>query len=135
MAGEPCILFIDGEFWGFYMIRERVDAEHLSNHFGLDEEDVVVLKNGTLDDGTDQDLSEFDKFTVWAKDADMTNSENYEKFCETVDVESFIDYMAVETYINNNDWASTGMNNWQAWRSNVFNVNVEMFNVNVFAIS
>ncbi len=128
MASEPCILFIDGEFWGFYMLRERVDAEHLSNHFGLYEEDVVVLKNGTLDDGTDQDLSEFDKFTVWAKDADMTNSENYEKFCETVDVESFIDYMAVETYINNNDWASTGMNNWQAWKSRTVHSDIPQAN-------
>ncbi len=117
MASEPCILFLNGEFWGFYLLRERVDAEHLEAHYGVKQDDVAVIKNGRLDDGTDEDLTEFEQFTRWALNADMTDAQNYEKFCNTVDVDSFIDYMAVETYINNNDWASLGMNNWQVWRS------------------
>ena len=117
MASEPCLLFIDGEFWGFYLLRERVDAEHLEAHYGLHQDEVAVIKNNALDDGTEEDLTAFKEFTTWAMNADMTDAQNYEKFCETVDVASFIDYMAVETYINNNDWASTGMNNWQVWRS------------------
>ena len=117
MGSEPCILFIDGEFWGFYMLRERVDADYLEAHFGLDKDDVAVLKNGKLDDGLDSDLEEFKQFCVWAISANMANPLNYEKFCETVDVQSFMDYMTIETYINNNDWQSSGVNNWQTWRS------------------
>lgn len=117
MGSEPCILFIDGEFWGFYMLRERVDADYLEEHYGLDKDDIAVLKNGKLDDGLDSDLEEFKQFCVWAISANMANPLNYEKFCETVDVQSFIDYMAIETYINNSDWQSTGVNNWQTWRS------------------
>lgn len=117
MASEPCILFIDGEFWGFYFLRERVDAEHLEAHYGLKQDEVAVIKNNLLDDGTPQDLNEFEEFTIWAMNADMKDAQNYKKFCDTVDVASFIDYMAVETFINNNDWASSGMNNWQVWRS------------------
>ncbi len=117
MGSEPCILFIDGEFWGFYMFRERVDADYLESHYGLDKDDVAVIKNGTLDDGLESDLEEFKEFSAWAATADMTNPLNYEKFCETIDVQSFMDYMAVETYINNSDWASTSINNWQVWRS------------------
>lgn len=117
MGSEPCVLFIDGEFWGFYMLRERVDADYLEAHFGLDKDDVAVLKNGKLDDGLDSDLEEFKQFCIWAISANMANQLNYDKFCETVDVQSFIDYMAIETYINNSDWQSTGVNNWQTWRS------------------
>ena len=117
MGSEPCILFIDGEFWGFYMLRERVDADYLVAHYGLDKEDVTVIKNGQLDDGLETELEEFKQFCVWAVSANMANPLNYEKFCNTVDIQSFMDYMTVETYINNSDWASTGVNNWQAWRS------------------
>lgn len=124
MGSEPCLLFIDGEFWGFYMLRERVDADYLEAHFGLDKDDVVVLKNGKLDDGLDSDLEEFKQFCLWAISANMANPLNYEKFCETVDVQSFIDYMAIETYINNSDWQSTGVNNWQAWRSKTVHSNI-----------
>ena len=117
MGSEPCVLFIDGEFWGFYMLRERVDADYLEAHFGLDPDEVAVIKNGSLDDGTEEDLADFKEFCIWAVSANMANQMNYEKFCDTVDIDSFMDYMAVETYINNSDWASTGMNNWQVWKS------------------
>ncbi len=124
MGSEPCLLFIDGEFWGFYMLRERVDADYLEAHFGLDKDDVTVIKNGKLDDGLDSDLEEFKQFCVWAISANMANPLNYERFCETVDVKSFIDYMTIETYINNSDWASSGVNNWQAWRSKTVHSNI-----------
>ncbi len=124
MGSEPCLLFIDGEFWGFYMLRERVDADHLEAHFGLDKDDVAVIKNGSLDDGLDSDLEEFKQFCVWAISTNMANPINYEKFCDTVDVQSFMDYMAIETYINNNDWQSSGVNNWQVWRSKTVHSNI-----------
>ncbi len=128
MGSEPCLLFIDGEFWGFYMLRERVDAEHLSNHFGLDEDDVAVIKNGSLDDGVESDLEDFKQFCTWAISANMSNPLNYEKFCETVDVQSFIDYMAIETYVNNSDFASGYMNNWQVWKSKTVHSDIPQAN-------
>ena len=117
LASEPCLLFIDGEFWGFYMLREKGDADYIAANFNLDKDDVAVLKNGTLEDGLDSDLEEFKNFTSWAISANMANPLNYEKFCETVDIQSFMDYMTIETYVNNSDWASGYMNNWQVWRS------------------
>lgn len=106
LASEPCLLFIDGEFWGFYMLREKGDADYIAANFNLDKDDVAVLKNGTLEDGLDSDLEEFKNFTSWAISANMANPLNYEKFCETVDIQSFMDYMTIETYVNNSDWAS-----------------------------
>lgn len=125
MASEPCILFIDGEFWGFYMLREKVDADYIEGHYGIDSKEVAVIKNSGLEDGEDSDLEDYREFCNWASTADMTAPENYKKFCDTMDVENFIDYMAVETYINNNDWASGGVsNNWEVWRSKTINPDI-----------
>ena len=125
MAAEPCILFIDGEFWGFYMIREKVDADYIEGHYGIDSKEVAVIKNSELEDGEDSDLESYRDFCNWASSADMTVSDNYKQFCDTMDVQSFIDYMAVETYINNHDWAKGGVsNNWEVWKSKTINPDI-----------
>lgn len=124
MAAEPCILFIDGEFWGFYMLREKTDADYIEAHYGIDSKEVAVIKNSELEDGEDSDLEDYREFCNWASTADMTDPENYKKFCDAMDVQNFIDYMAVETYINNNDWANGASNNWEVWRSNTIHPDI-----------
>lgn len=117
MASEPCIVFIDGEFWGFYLMREKVDGDYIEARYGISKDDAAVIKNGSIEEGTDADTAEFDDFCKWAVSADMTDEANYKKACDTVDMESFMDYVALETYICNSDWAPTYLNNWIAWKS------------------
>lgn len=118
MASEPCILFLNGEFWGFYLLREKPEDYYIQSHYGIDDKEVAVIKNGELESGAEEDLEDYRQFTIWAATADMTKEENYREFCEKMDVQSFMDYMTVETYINNHDWACGYSNNWIVWRSN-----------------
>lgn len=116
-AGEPCMVFIDGEFWGFYFIREKQDADYVESHYGIDKDNVTFIKNGELDEGSaDLDL-EYQELLSWAADADMTSEANYQKVCDSIDIQSFIDMVVIETYINNTDWATDYMNNWISWRA------------------
>lgn len=119
MDSEPCILFVNGEFWGFYLLREKPEDYYIKSHYGVDDETVEVIKNGEVESGSDSAWTDYYNFTVWAATADMTKQENYESFCEQMDVQSFMDYMTVETYINNHDWMSGYTNNWMVWRTNV----------------
>lgn len=116
--GEPCIVFIDGEFWGFYHIREKQDADYVEAHYGVDKDNVTFLKNGEIDEGDTAIADEYQEFLNWASTADMTVEANYQRACDTVDIQSLMDYITIETYINNADWATGYMNNWIAWRAN-----------------
>lgn len=124
MASEPYILFINGEFWGFYLLREKPEDYYIQSHYGIDDKEVIVIKNSGLDSGTDEDYSACVNFFRWAVSADMTDAANYNKFCEQMDVQSFMDYMTVETYVNNNDWANGYLNNWMMWRSRTVNPDI-----------
>ena len=77
MAAEPCILFVNGEFWGFYMIREKTDGDYIEAHYGIAKEDVAAIKNGGIEEGTEEDWEEFREFCAWAASADMTDEANY----------------------------------------------------------
>lgn len=124
MGAEPCILFVNGEFWGFYMIREKTDGNYIESRYGISKDDVAVIKNSDIEEGTEEDLEEFRNFCLWAASADMTDEANYKKLCDSLDIQSFMDYMTVETYINNNDWANGGSNNWEAWHSKTVNPDI-----------
>ena len=117
MAFEPCILFINGEFWGFYFFREKPDDDYINARYSIDKDDVALLKNGEVESGEDSDLEEFSDFCAWAKAVDMSQPGNYERFCDIMDLQSFMDYVTVETYINNADWINGYVNNWQVWHT------------------
>ena len=119
MASEPYILFLNGEFWGMYLLREKPDSYYIQSHYGIDKENVSVLKNGGLEDGSIRAMGAYVEFCRWAATADMTIEENYQKFCEQMDVQSFMDYITIETYVCNSDWASLYLNNWMVWRSDI----------------
>lgn len=121
MAAEPYLLFINGEFWGFYLLREKVEDYYIQSHYGIDKADVALIKNGSLDSGTEDDSGDYWNFCKWVAETDMTLDSNYMEFCSKMDLQSFMDYMTVETYVNNNDWANGYSNNWIVWRSKTVN--------------
>ena len=124
MEAEPYILFLNGEFWGFYLLREKAEDYYIQSHYGIDDKDLTVIKNNELDSGAEEVFEEYREFTIWASTADMTNKENYKKFCEQMDVQNFMDYMTVETFMVNNDWAGGSLNNWIVWRSETVNPDI-----------
>ncbi|MBQ8298114.1 MAG: CotH kinase family protein [Ruminococcus sp.] len=117
--GEPCVVFIDGEFWGYYMIREKQDTDFVESHYGIDKDNVTLLKNSALDEGDEAVAAEFQEFLDWAAEADMSVEENYQRVCDTVDIQSLMDYITIQTFINNCDWGTSYLNNWITWRATV----------------
>lgn len=114
---ESCVVFINGEFWGFYNIRERIDENYLKSHYHVDKNDVTIVKNFE----PEGDLALADAFAElcrWGAAADMTNADNYSRVCEEMDVEGLMDLIAIETYLNNYDFSSDlGINNMCFWRA------------------
>lgn len=117
-ANDYCILFIDGEFWGMYSIKERLEDDYVESHYGIDKTNVTTIKNGEIE-GNEAVGQAYVDFYNWAIAADMKDDANYQKVCDTIDMQSFMDYITLETYICNADWCSSnGTNNWQIWRVN-----------------
>lgn len=114
-ATSECILFIDGEFWGIYQLMEKYNTDYFKSHYGIKKNDVSFIKNGTLEDGNDQDLTEWNSLLSQIASADMTSDAAYQQIAEKLDIQSFIDYFAAQIYWANKDWPS---NNTGVWRSN-----------------
>ncbi len=111
---QPCVLYLNGEYWGMYNMMEKYSDNWLEEEFGVDKNNVVLIKDGEVDEGEDADIALFEELKSLAE-LDMTKEENYQKFLNTVELSSYLDYYATEVIIGNHDWGLTKNN--QFWRA------------------
>ena len=120
MHYEPYVLFLNGEYWGLFYLTEKYDAQYIEYYYGVDrgenDENIIVIKNGEIEVGIEEDEHDlYDTMVDFIEDNDMSIEENYRKACELIDMDSFIDYFAIESYIARiGDWPKS---NYALWRS------------------
>ncbi|MDR1868534.1 MAG: CotH kinase family protein [Treponema sp.] len=112
-ASVPCVVYLNGEYWGPYNMQERYSDNHTEYKYGVKKENVISYDNYELDDGTAADESLYWQMMNMGN-SDMSNSTNYNAFCALFDIDNFIDYWAAEIYIYNEDWPH---NNFRLWRT------------------
>lgn len=108
----PCIVFINGEFWGLYNLQEKVGAAYVEANYGIDEDDVIVLKNPY---GVDtEEARSYTDIADYAEEHDLSDNDNYEWVTDRIDIQSYIDYYCFQIYVGNCDAI---INNLAMWRS------------------
>jgi hypothetical protein len=111
-AGVPCVVYLNGEYWGPYNLQEKYSDNHTEYKYGVNKDNVISYDNGELDDGTAADEAFFWQM-MEMKDNNMSVQANYDAFCAVFDIDNFADYWAAQIYIYNEDWPH---NNYRAWR-------------------
>lgn len=111
---RPCVVFINGEYWGHYELTEKLDAAFVESHYGVPEENICIVKKDALDEGDEVVFGEWERLRKWINDTDLSSDEEYEKLCGYIDMQSFMDYVSSEIYINNTNWGESNMAMWKA---------------------
>ncbi len=115
MNYEPYVMFLDGEYWGIYWMTEKYDSVFLGHRYDVEKDDVIMIKNGQIAEGTEEDFALYLEMRDYIAGTDFSVPGNYEEACGVIDMQSFIDYYAVEIYIaRGGDWP-TG--NFALWRT------------------
>jgi CotH kinase protein/Lamin Tail Domain/Fn3 associated len=106
---RPVVVFINGEYWGIHIIRDRLDKWHLAYKYEVDKDDIdIIAGHANMDckSGTPEKYIELLEFI------DM-NSLNTPKYYEVVknaiDIENFIDYYITVMFFENYDWPENNM--------------------------
>ncbi len=113
--GEPCAVFLNGEYWGLYNLQSRFSAGYFEEKYGLSEDEIIVVKqDNRVSVGQDEDLSLYKELVTFVSEADLSDQTAYEEIGRRMDIQSFIDHYCFEIYIGNTDWP---LNNLCCWRS------------------
>lgn len=116
---EPAILYLNGQYWGVYEIREKVDeADYTDYYYNQKSKDIDVLSYWgglMIKYGSDTAWNNLYNFVM---SNSLVNAANYNYVGSKLDLNSVIDYMIFNTYIVNSDWL-----NWNTawWRGRHMN--------------
>lgn len=115
MVSQPCVVILNGQYWGMYTMQEKVDRHYLKNNFPLVNKDSINLLRYE-GDALDGDNTDFYNMVDFITNNDMTSSAQYNIAKNWLDIENICDYVAAETYYGNMDWGFGG-NNIKFWNS------------------
>lgn len=109
-----CQVYLDGEYWGCYNLLDHLNTAFISNRYDVPADNINLIKNYEVTSGLDTDYKQYQELDEYVKNNDFAVSENYNAFCEMVDIDSLIDYYCAEIFFANSD---AYINNIAIWRS------------------
>ncbi len=109
---EPCIMYCNGQYWGVYEVREKVDDLDFTDYYydqGSGQVDFLKTWGGTWEEYGSAD--EWDDLRDYILGNDMTDAGNYDYVKGLYNTGSLIDYFTLNSYTVCSDWL-----NWNtAW--------------------
>ncbi|MDG2331455.1 MAG: lamin tail domain-containing protein, partial [Flavobacteriales bacterium] len=113
---EPCVLYVNGAYWGVYELREKVDDHDFTDHYHQQGQyDLQFLKTwgGTWAeyDAGGTAISDWNTFKAWVAANDLTIPANWNTMKSQYKWQSLVDYIVLNSVIVSADWL-----NWNtAW--------------------
>ena len=112
---NQCVVYLNNEYWGIYNLREMITPHYFQYHFGIPKDNIDLLEGSELtpiaDDGSIDDY--INNVVSFIQTHDLSNDNHYEHIANTIDVNSYIDYIIVNTYIGNWDWPHRNIKWWR----------------------
>ena len=121
-AASPVCVYLNGEYYGVHWFITNFDDNYFAQAYGeytgkmyIFEGTVYeVLVDEKEEDATYIELAqEYNETVAYFENADLTKEENWQALNQFMDVDNFIQYMAINDYLSNDD---TLFNNFRVYR-------------------
>lgn len=94
---RPVVVYINGEYWGIYFIREKLNSNYVAGHYNTSADSAVItFGNGSR-------CEEYQNLLSYARTHDLSVQENYDYIATQMDIDNYIDYIVSEIIIGNSD--------------------------------
>ena len=110
---KPVNVFFNGEYFGLYNLRERVDEYFVETHFPEQEEYDLLERAFGFPGNRNAIEGNWDRWNEILNfvdvEGDMSNNDDYQIAKEKIDIENFTDYWVTEVIMGNYDWLSNNI--------------------------
>ena len=101
-------LYLNGLYWGLYNVVERPDEAFMSSYFGGAKDDWQVVSHA---ESAGELEGRFKTLHDMVAEGQLDDPARYARISSSLDIPRFIDYLILNWYVGNLDWA---FNNWYA---------------------
>jgi hypothetical protein len=115
-TSRSAVLYVNGEYWGVYDIREKVDDHDYTEYYydqGRDEIDFIKTWGGTWAEYGQ--TNQWDDLVQYVLSNDMTDAANYAYVEGELEMLSLIDYMILHSHIVSLDWLNWNTAWWRGY--------------------
>ncbi len=106
---RPAIKFLNGEFWGIFNIREFYNRHYFERVHDIDRDDLDYL---TFEFNSSPSINDGDREAYFAmmdfvSENDLSDANAYSAISTMMDIDDYIDQLAIGIYSSNTDWPQT----------------------------
>jgi hypothetical protein len=112
-ASQPCVIYINGEYWGILNMREKVNPNFLAENNFVNPDNVNLLQY--WGDPLDGNNTSYSQLIDFLNNNSLETETQYNNVARKIDIDNYTQYQLTEIYINNKDWPS---NNIKFWNTN-----------------
>ncbi|MFZ1292495.1 MAG: lamin tail domain-containing protein [Melioribacteraceae bacterium] len=114
-AYKPSLVFINGNYWGIYNIREKIDNNYLFALHNVNPDNIDLLEyNATsIPEVMEGDGDNYNSFYSFIQNSDLTNEQNYNAVKNWMDIDEYINYQISEIFFDNVFWPEQNMRMWR----------------------
>lgn len=116
-------LFVNGQYWGIYDLREKVDDNQYTDYYyGQDyiyrdsDQYIQYIKTwgGTNPEfGNQPAIDAWDELLAFVQNNDMADEANYNYVESQLNIDSLVDYFVLNSYLVNKDWLNWNTSWWR----------------------
>ena len=107
------ILFLNGEFWGLYLLHEKLDSDYIHQHYLIPKKKSIIGKAREYEDGDEEEYNNFVYFCGNYSEKDASDEKIYSEIKSYIDIDSFAELFANGIYIGNSDWPGNNDGEWK----------------------
>ena len=108
------IVFLNGEYFGMYIITEKFTDNFIENHYNIPKNNVVMGKNGVVEEGPEEEYKKFMYLSKEYSKKDLKEKKYYDEISSYFDIDSLIEHYAAGLYLATFDWPN---HNYAVWRN------------------
>jgi len=112
---EHCLNYLNGQYWGVYEYRERIDSDFTSYYYNTGGSEMDMLEQWGGVDIEYGSLNDWEDTYDFITNNDMSNQVLFDQALTMIDRESFLDYMILNTYFVNSDWLNWNTKWWRGY--------------------
>ena len=114
---EKCVVYLNGQYWGVYDIREKTDDHDYTNYYyGQGEFDIQYVKTWGwtwAEYGGDQAINDWHAIRSYILNNNMNNPDKFKYVDDRYDYKSLIDYVIVNSFTVCTDWLNYNTGIWR----------------------
>ena len=110
-AGRPVATYFNGQYWGIYNIREKINEHYLAALHNIDKKEIDILEG----DGYQVygDSTSYIDLMAFVSTHDLSVEEQFQRVNAEIDLKNYIQYQIAQIYFDNTDWPGANIKFWR----------------------